>query len=61
MDPSTSQASAYITSLVVYFKNVHYLPDAKATKAYVLEEASSDADSVPNDDRALFAYNGSGK
>lgn len=61
MGSGTSQASAYVAGLVVYFKNLHYLPDAKATKAYVLKEASSGVVSVPNDDRALFAYNGCGK
>ncbi|KAF2150059.1 subtilisin-like protein [Myriangium duriaei CBS 260.36] len=59
----TSQAAAYVAGLVLYLKGMKKskLPDALATKAYVLELATKDVVKDPKGSHNRFVYNGSGK
>ncbi|KAF2153933.1 subtilisin-like protein [Myriangium duriaei CBS 260.36] len=56
----TSYAAAYVSGLILYFKGLHNLPDARQTKQYLLRTATpglvGDTAGSPN----LFAYNGNG-
>ncbi|GAM89129.1 hypothetical protein ANO11243_071640 [Dothideomycetidae sp. 11243] len=57
----TAQASAFVAGLVLYFKKLKALPDARATKAFLLRQAIPGVVTVPSGPKGAFAYNGSGK
>ncbi|KAF2151491.1 subtilisin-like protein [Myriangium duriaei CBS 260.36] len=58
----TAQAAAFVAGLVLYFKAIHELPDAKATKEFLLGEALKDVVPEPQlKKKKPFAYNGSGQ
>ncbi|KAF2158242.1 alkaline protease [Myriangium duriaei CBS 260.36] len=57
----TSQAAPHVAGIVLYLKGFMNLPDAKSTKAKILELATKDVVDHPAASANLFAYNGSGK
>lgn len=57
----TSQASAVVAGLVAYFKGMHHLPNAVATKEFVISKALKGLVGHPKGSANLFANNGSGR
>ncbi|KAF2151307.1 subtilisin-like protein [Myriangium duriaei CBS 260.36] len=57
----TSSAAPFVAGLVVYFKGMMSLPDAKSTKAKILDTAVKGKVGDPKGSANLLAYNGCGK
>lgn len=57
----TSQASAYVAGLVVYFKRLYNLPDSKSTTMALMGNSAHDSVTQRKGPKVPFVYNGSGK
>ncbi|KAF2149053.1 alkaline protease [Myriangium duriaei CBS 260.36] len=57
----TSQASAYVAGLVIYFKRQHRLPNARSTMTYIMGTATHGVIKSNKASANLIAYNGSGR
>ncbi|KAF2150315.1 subtilisin-like protein [Myriangium duriaei CBS 260.36] len=57
----TSQAAPHVAGLVLYFKAMSHLPDAKATREHLLKVATPGVVQDPMRAANRFAYNGCGR
>ena len=57
----TSQSSAFVAGLVIYFKGLYVLPDSKTTLMAIMGNAIHDSVIPQKGPKVPFAYNGSGR